>query len=406
MDYGRFALFGQTPAQVAMPQTLAEVQDVVRGAQGKAIIPWGGGIRQHIGYAPERYDMALSTERLVAITDYQPADLTVTAQAGVTITQLQATLAEHGQWLPLDVALPDRQTVGGVVAARADSLRRFGWGSVRDSLIGVSVVNAQGEIVKGGGKVVKNVSGYDLPKMYCGSWGTLGLIAEATFKVAPRPETSATALLPLPTERNSEEVLDVLLGSELQPSFLVLLNSAAAQDLIESGPATQHLVLGFDGSAEAVAWQLETLGTSALDDEAATALYGRLRDFASQAAPMTAAFHILSSQVGAYARMVEWTARHAGFRARVLADAAVGMVWAHFDPAKPDADWPAFYRDLADKADRVGGSFIVERMPDELRAYDTSIWSPLLSDFTLMERLKERLDPARLWNPGRFVGRL
>lgn len=408
MDKGRFALWGQTPREVAAPESVTDVQDVVRRAQGQGIVPWGGGTRQHIGYAPERHDLALSTESLTAITDYQPADLTVTAQAGVTLAHLQSVLAEHGQWLPLDVACPERQTLGGIIAARADSLRRLSCGSVRDSLLGVAVVNAQGEVVKGGGKVVKNVAGYDLPKLYCGSWGTLGIVTEATFKVAPLPEASATVLLPLEAERNSEDVLDALLGSELEPSFLVLLNPAAAYDILEGGAISQYVAVGFDGSSEAVAWQLETVGYSegVLGADAAASMRRRLRDFALQTAPMTAAFHILSSQVGAYSRMMEWTARRAGFGARVLSDAALGFVWAHFDPIKPEADWHAFYKDLADKAARVGGSFILERMPDALRAQDTPVWSPLLPDFALMRRLKQRLDPARMWNPGRFAGRL
>ena len=164
----------------------------MRQRRGRPLCPGAGERGRHLGYPPARYDLALSTERLDRITDYQPADLTVTAQAGVTLAQLQETLAAHGQFLPLDVALPDRQTVGGIVAARADSLRRLAYGSVRDSLLGVSVINSRGELVKGGGKVVKNVAGYDLPKLYCGSLGTLGLIVEATFKVAPLPAASAT----------------------------------------------------------------------------------------------------------------------------------------------------------------------------------------------------------------------
>ena len=248
MDTDRFALFGQTPAEAAAPRSVVEAQDIVRGAAGQGIVPWGGGTRQHVGYPPERYDLAFSTECLDAITEYQPADLVVTAQAGVTVAQLQRTLAEHGQWLPLDIALPERQTVGGMVAARADSLRRFAFGSVRDALIGVTVINHWGEVVKGGGKVVKNVSGYDLPKLYCGSWGTLGLITDATFKVAPLPEASATALLPLPADRNSEDVLDRLLESELEPSFLYLLNPTAARAVLPDAEDAQYLAIGFDGS--------------------------------------------------------------------------------------------------------------------------------------------------------------
>ena len=401
-----YSLFGSAPASVLAPKAPEEAQEMVQQASGKAVVPWGGGTRRHLGHAPLSYDLTLLTTHLNRITDYAPADLTITAQAGVTITQLQETLRAHGQFLPLDVALPDRQTIGGVIAARADSLRRFANGSVRDSLLGVTVVNGLGETIKGGGKVVKNVAGYDLPKLYCGSFGTLGLIVEATFKVAPLPPASATALLPLDPNHNSEDVLDKLLASELAPSFLFLLSPGAAQTVLPDAALAQYVVLGFDGDPAAVAWQAETLGAGVLPEEEGALVRACLRDFAQDEAPMTTSFRILSSQVGAFSRMVEWTARRAGMDARVAADAALGVMTAHFTPIGEDADWAAFYADLKDKADRCGGSFVIERMPDVLRALDTPVWSPVLPDFGLMARLKDALDPGRMWSPGRFVGRL
>lgn len=401
-----YDLFGHSPASILTPETAEEARESVRQCAGRAIIPWGGGTRRHLGHPPARYDLAFSTKKLDRITEYAPADLTVTAQAGVTVARLQETLAEQGQFLPLDIALPDRQTVGGVIAARADSLRRLANGSVRDSLLGVTVINGRGEWVKGGGKVVKNVAGYDLPKLYCGSFGTLGLITEATFKVAPLSPAAATVALPLDPNHNSEDVLDRLLASDLAPSFLYLLSPAAARSVLPEASAAQYVVLGFDGDEEAVAWQAETLGAAVLPEGAAAEVRARLRDFALDDAPMTASFHILSSQVGAFSRMVEWTARRAGLSAQVAADAALGLMTAHFSPSGEDADWIAFYTDLKDKADRCGGSFVIERMPDALRSLDTPVWSPLLADFGLMARLKNTLDPNRMWNPGRFVGRL
>ncbi len=401
-----YSLFGRPPLFVERPATVAEAQAAVRRSAGRAMVPWGGGTRQALGFAPARYDVALSTARLTDIVDYVPENLTVTCGAGLTVAALQETLAAQGQWLPLDVARPDRQTLGGIVAARAGSLRRLSAGSVRDLLLGVTVVNSAGERVQGGGRVVKNVSGYDLPKLYCGSLGTLGLIAEVTFRVAPLPPASATALLPLDANHNSEDVLDALLGSDLSPAFLFLLSPEAAQAIVPDAEDAQYVAVGFDGDPEAVAWQVETLGAGHLAADTAQTVRARLRDFALDDAPLTASFHILSSQVGAFSRMVEWTARRAGFTAAVASDAALGLMTAHFAPARPDADWLVFYADLKDKADRCGGSFILEKMPDVLRAEAVPVWSPLLPDFGLMARVKAALDPARMWNPGRFVGGL
>ncbi len=404
--FASYSLFGQPPASVETPASVAEAQSVVRQSTGRAIVPWGGGTRQALGFAPTRYDVALSTSRLTELVDYVPENLTVTCGAGLTVSALQETLAAQGQWLPLDVACPDRQTLGGIVAARAGSLRRLSAGSVRDLLLGGIVINSAGERVQGGGRVVKNVSGYDLPKLYCGSLGTLGLIAEVTFRVSPLPPASATALLPLDANHNSEDVLDALLGSDLTPSFLFLLSPEAAQTVVPDAGDAQYVAVGFDGDPEAVAWQIETLGAGQLSAEVAQTVRARLRDFALDDAPLTASFHILSSQVGAFSRMVEWTARRAGFTAAVASDAALGLMTAHFAPAREDADWRVFYTDLKDKADRCGGSFILEKMPDILRANAVPVWSPLLPDVGLMASVKAALDPSQMWNPGRFVGGL
>ncbi len=405
-DYSHYAVLGRQPAEVFCPASPEEAQEFVRDNPGKALVPWGGGTHQNLGYSLERYDAALVTTGLTQITEYEPADLTITAQAGVTLAQLQAVLAAQGQCLPLDVAKPEQQTLGGVIAARANSLRRFSSGSVRDLLLGVSVINCRGERIKGGGKVVKNVAGYDLPKLYCGSRGTLGLVTEASLKVSPLPEASATVALPLDADHNSEDVLDHLLGSDLTPSFLFLLSPLAAASVVPSAADAQYVLLGFDGDGEAVDWQVNTLGAGHLEDASAQHVRASLRDFALKGSPMTAEFHILSSQVGAFSRMLEWTARRSGFTAEVASDAALGLMTAHFAPQSENADWHTFYADLKDKADRCGGSFIIMRMPDTLREADVPVWSPQTPDFGLMARLKETLDPARMWNPGRFVGKL
>lgn len=404
----QFCLGEHASERIAAPHSLPEAQEVVRGSQPDALLPRGGGARRHVGYAPSRAGLTVSTERLNRVTDYEPADLVVSAQAGVTVDALQAVLAQHGQWLPLLVARPDRQTVGGIVAARAHSLVRLGCGSVRDSLLGVQVIDAQGDVIQGGGKVMKNVSGYDLPKLYCGSWGTLGLIAQATFKVAPLPPASATVALALPSGRNSEETLDALLASPLAPTFLLLLSPQAAQSVLGADDDAQYLVLGFDGQAEDVQWQLDTLGApeAVLPDAVAQDVRTGLRDFSLRDAPLTCAFHILSSQVGAYSRMMEWTAQRAGFTAHVVSDAALGIVHAHFAPQDEAASWAVFYADLQDKALRVGGSLVIERMPDALRRAGAEVWQPVLPEIALMRRIKNNLDPQGRWNPGRFAGHL
>lgn len=404
-----FSLFGRVPTAAVAPSSVEELQDLVRSSEGMALVPWGGGTRQHIGFIPERFDTVIQSRALAGIVEYRPDDLTVTARAGTTLAEIDAELRRSGQMLPFDIPEPERQTVGGVLATRPDSIVRSALGSVRDALLGVDVVNASGELIRAGGRVVKNVSGYDLPKLYCGSWGTLGMIVEATFRTSPLPEVQTVVLIPMTAERNTEDLLDSLLSRGLQPTYLFLLSPAAARvllDIPESEPDRQFVVAGFWGASEDVDWQAMQLGPDSIRLPAApgTILHQRLRDFAHREAPMTASFHILSSQVGAFSRMVEWTARRAGFAAQVVTDAACGIMRAHFLPQDEMSDWRRFYADLFDKAGRCGGSFIVERMPGILREDGIPVWSPVLPDFELMKGIKTKLDPQRRWNPGRFVG--
>jgi len=394
------------------------VNDVVAfvkncGDTNQALTPVGGGTRLHIGHPPTREVLALSTLYLNKITDYVPEDLVVVAEAGITLSDLQKTLRQNGNWLPIDVAAPDRQTLGGIVAARANSTLRAGYGSVRDWLVGCELVNASAEIVVGGGKVVKNVAGYDLPRLYCGSWGTLGVLTKVNFKVSPLPESDRSMLVVLASDRNAEELLDSVL-SKHNPTCAILFNSLAAERLL--GPessSSQYLFVRFMGLAEDVDQQIDraSIGASPyassvvlLPEQIGANLFRLLTDFPLDIAPLSAAYHILPSQVGAYVRMVEWIAARHGLIAQVIADTSSGIVNAHFYEDDEPVDWPAFIPLFMDKATRVGGSLTIERMPESWREAKVPVWSPILDDFRLMSLIKQKLDPNHLFNPGRFMG--
>ncbi|HEX5324520.1 MAG TPA: FAD-binding oxidoreductase [Capsulimonadaceae bacterium] len=397
------------------PQSVEEVQDRVRQAamSYSSLAPQGGGTQLHIGFPPSRPVVPLPLTKLDALVEYTPEDLVVIAQAGMTLGRLQAILAEKNQWLPLEIARPDQQTLGGIVASRANSILRGGYGSVRDWLIGLDAVGADGEIVKGGGKVVKNVSGYDLPKLYCGSWGTLGVVTQVAFKVAARPDAACTLLAVLGADRNSEEALDTLLGV-LTPAFTLLFNAEAAREILgdDAAPA-QYLALRFSGVREAVEESAHravdilspySASVLALSPEVGEKLGKALRDFPLADAPLAARHNVLSSQVGAFVRMIDWTAEKAGLKSRVMADALTGVVYAQYHPNDPGAfDWNSAYPAIKDKADRVGGSFVIERMPDPWRESGIPVWSPELPDWKLMEQIKKAFDPKGIFNPGRFV---
>src|SRR5262245_30606663 len=182
------------------------------------VTPWGGGTRMAVGAPPGRAGLVLGLRRLARLLEHEPGDLTATAEAGMTFVAFQAELGQRGQWLSLDPPHADRATIGGILASNASGPRRHLYGTARDLLIGVTVVAADGTVIKGGGKVVKNVAGYDLPKLYIGSFGTLGVIAEATVRLRPRPDEDRLVVARFERIAEAGAAARTVMASDLIPS--------------------------------------------------------------------------------------------------------------------------------------------------------------------------------------------
>jgi glycolate oxidase FAD binding subunit len=189
---------------------------------------------------------AFNLRQISRVLEYTPEDMTVSVEAGITLAELQCKLGEHGQWLPIDPPQAEDLTIGALLAGNKSGPRRYGYGTIRDYLLGIKVVLADGRTIKAGGKVVKNVAGYDLCKLFVGSRGTLGAIVEATFKVLPKPETEKIVAATFPTLEALAETLEQLAVSSVVPVIIDAHNHGDA-------PA---LVVGFAGANEDVAWQL------------------------------------------------------------------------------------------------------------------------------------------------------
>src|SRR5207248_587611 len=185
------------PFAVVRPTSVAEVGDLVRRAidQGHALFPLGGRTLLDVGLPPDRAGVGVDLRDLSEVIDYPARDMTVTVQPGITLARLEVLLATERQRLPVDVPQPDRATLGGALAVNASGPRRYGFGTLRDYVIGMTVVNDEGHEAKAGGRVVKNVAGYDLPKLHVGALGTLGIIVQVTLKLRPLPEESALLVL-------------------------------------------------------------------------------------------------------------------------------------------------------------------------------------------------------------------
>lgn len=248
------------PLPVERPASVSELCALVSHTRAArhGLYPLGGRTALSHGRAPIKPGVACDLTALADVIDYPARDMTVTARAGITFAALQALLAKEGQWLPIDVPNPERATLGGMVAVNASGPRRYGYGTLRDYVIGISFVTDDAVEVKAGGRVVKNVAGYDLMKLHLGALGTLGAITQLTLKVRPKPEARAAVCFAC-NSPSLPAVLDVLAGSRTRPVAVDALNPIATRAAGLPAPSDWTLHVAFEEKAAAVRWQVETL---------------------------------------------------------------------------------------------------------------------------------------------------
>ncbi len=417
-EANQFIIDGKAPESVVYPSSIEEVSQLLKEANehGRAISPVGHGAFLHLGGVPKRYEQALCTTALDTLVDYQPADMTVKVGAGMSLAQLQAVLGENGQWLPLDPPCPEQATVGGVIAANLNGPSRLSQGTVRDFLIGLKVVRSDGTLIKGGGQVVKNVAGYDLPKLYCGSFGTLGVIVEATFMIRPRPEAQTTLALTFSSAEKAGEAALKLTGSDIQPFFLELANFSPLPARTDQSGDEQvyRLFLGFAGIQEEVDDQRSRLRAVLGDDECvveelsadeAQTLSQALRDFpVSGHAALRCKVSLQPTQLATFCADLAAEAQRRQVPVRLLARAGNGILYTAFEgEAVPDDQLLALVDWIRVHATGYNGFAVVEEIPSALKER-ADVWGTVGKAFPLMQRLKETLDPNGILNPGRFIG--
>lgn len=250
-DPGRFAVGGVVPRLALRPQSREEVAEVVRaaGADGLALLPWGGGIALSREWAPARYDLALDLTGLSRIVEYEPDDFTITAECGVRIEDLRGLLAAKGQELPLEAAEPWGATLGGVLAANASGPRRRRFGAPRDRVLGAQFVTGDGVLARTGGRVVKNVAGHAVHRLLVGSRGTLGVILEASLKLLPLPIARRAMVYAVSEPALFEEARWQGFGRR-EPSVLTVIGRAvAALNPVLAADAPFAVVVAFEDEA-------------------------------------------------------------------------------------------------------------------------------------------------------------
>jgi glycolate oxidase FAD binding subunit len=408
------AIDGFGPVPVLRPSTPADVGEIVRraAAEDRALYPLGGRTMLDVGRPPARPGYGVDLRSLNAVVDYPARDMTVTVQAGVTVADLQRTLAAENQRLPIDVPQADRATLGGALAVNVSGPRRYAQGALRDYVIGITTINDEGRETRAGGRVVKNVAGYDLCKLHVGALGTLGIISQVTLKLRPLPE--ARVLVTLGCDAAGlAPLLEWLHISRVRPSCIDVLNAAAAGVLAREAavglPESPWVVIvGFEENSAAVGWQIQqlvkgvppdkVLGLEARAGGASDALWQALVE---QTAPATAALsfkaNLMPGAVAAFCHEASrWEELH------LHAHAGSGIVRGHLY-VPPALDRVRGMLDaLHQSAAAARGNVVLPRCPLEWKA-TLPVWGRERGDLWLMRDVKNRLDPRRLFNPGRFV---
>lgn len=351
--------------RIVEPQSEEEAAEILRCANedGASVIPRGSGTKSDWGNPPRRTDVMLSTANLNRVIEHAWADLTVTVEAGCTIAELQRTLAQHGQRLAVDPLWPEKATVGGVLSTNDTGPLRFRYGGLRDLIIGVTLALADGTLARSGGKVVKNVAGYDLSKLVTGAFGTLGVITSATFRLHPLPKHIHTVTVAAPDLSAMQQLLGKILDAQIVP--------AAVQVRVGAG-APQIDVL-FEGTEEGIYAQVDRLrGMTPLTENHAE-VFQRL--------DAGAKISVLPARIAETLDGVDGCA--------VVEATGIGWVQS-----------PRLSQ-MREKIEGMGGSLVLLRPITGLDAWGNTAGGDALP---LMRAIKQRFDPRGILNPGVFVG--
>ncbi len=422
-----YAVDGKLARAVVFPGLVEEVSAIMAfaSAEGLKVVPWGSGTKMAFGGIPERVDLVAVLSRLNGVVDYEPADMTATFRAGSLLKEAQAILGRNGQFIGLDPPNADLATLGGILATNSSGPRRLRYGASRDLVIAIRVAHADGKVTKGGAKVVKNVTGYDMNKLYIGSLGTLGIIVEATFRLHPRPAVERTFLAPLDSIDAVRGVVARILDSPLVPFAVELLNQEASRRVAEGAglpwPKERYGLAVAIGSIrpEAVDAQLETVrrlcheaGSAdgdVLDGRVHEGFWRATQDFSmGDGLQAVLKASVLLAKVADAVRVGEEVAAKQGLRLGVVSEAGSGIIRYHL--AGETASDERFRQAVAEAVNRLRvfaqeaeGNVVVLKAPPEVKSR-VDVWGLAEKALALMRRPKAEFDPQRILNPGRFVG--
>ncbi|MFN0073298.1 MAG: FAD-binding oxidoreductase [Chloroflexota bacterium] len=393
------AIDGVQPAAVVAPADEREVAAVLAWCtdQDLRVSPRGGGTKSGWGNPPRAVDVVLSLERLNALIEHAAGDMTATVQAGMSMSAFQASLSTRGQMLAMDVGDAERATIGGVIATNDSGALRGRYGGVRDQILGITVVRADGVIAHGGGRVVKNVAGYDLPKLYTGSLGTLGVITQATFRVYPLPPESITVSATVDTCEAGGSLIISMLSATLVPTGLTLLRDPEHGLMVTAQ---------FSGIRESVDAQVELaqqmFRAAGTNPDLRTTNLPSSCSVRSWSASVLLKVSVLPTEIAptveraiALGNQREWATE-----AVIHAHGLGSITWY---AGEGHAGMVESIQELRSSLVPRGGTVVVLDAPPDVKR-ELDVWGPAGDAVPLMRRVKAELDPQATLNPGRLIG--
>ena len=425
----KYSIDGHSPETVLLPNDAEQIEAALKVANEEnwAVVPFGGGTRQHVGHSLERVDVVLSTERLNQIEAYDPGDLTISVQAGATVSNVRAACAQNRQLLPIETF--PASTMGGALATASSGPLRTGFGGLRDFCIGISFVTGDGLSGRGGGRVVKNVAGYDLMKLMIGSFGTLGVITSANFKLFPLPPKTLTCLCHFETLGEAFKFRDWLLKSPLSPISVEFIGPEAAEYLKDAEPRDPddwapetrlasekrvwQIAVRFAGSDRALARSRSELGSKVaqeIQQHNEVDFWNRLANFEQRLTsrhhnPMIFQLEVPPAEAEKAITAAHESASEYNCVAAIVGRATLGSFIVGFIPLAID---PPAVTQFAGAASAFRGrlskhsSAVVLRCPREAKQH-FDVWGSTPTDTVLMQKVKRALDPKGILNRGRFL---
>lgn len=415
---------GKAPRYIVYPTSAEQVAQVVKCAAENdlAVIACGGASKLGIGNPPRKYDVALCLRDLEKVQHYEPADLTAGVEAGMKFQEFQRLIGRDGLWLPLDPPGVERATFGGIVATNAAGPLRHLYGAPRDMVLGLRIATSEGKLIKTGGRVVKNVAGYDLGKLMIGSFGTLGVIVEVNVKLYPLPAARETFIIAAGTLGIARDLRRNILNLPLEPARMVLVDAEAAKFI--------HPVAGLNLPAHEPEIWVEAVGSKAVIERARKELDGvgravgvKVQSCAGE--DIQAAWRLISDFSNGFRKaspesvvlkgtlpiahseeflsLAQQEAENAKITMMSVSQVGVGLMYLGLAGSRGTKEMVAAVTRLRASAEKLGGALMVAAAPAEFKA-EVDVWGMPHNGFKVMQKLKAAWDPKGILAPGRFVG--